>query len=220
MPNSNGTPVPIKKVRLLQSTVTNPLEIKAQRDKSTKAPRPHKEKYYAANDGNYLMALYEGIDEKGNKVRDYKTINNYEISKNLRIASLTALKEQNINPYDNLVEPTITKKKTILSLMGILKTGTMVLLWQNTPEEVFDLISSEEYEELNKRLYKMVKFDKSGRLYFRHHKEARPASELKEVYAIDWENPCEQVRIPSGKLNALIEGIDFTLSPLGKIARL
>ncbi|MBI9061480.1 MAG: type II CRISPR RNA-guided endonuclease Cas9, partial [Marinilabiliaceae bacterium] len=72
LPTKKGGFVPIKKVRLYQPTVTNPLHIKKQRDKTTKSPKPYKENYYAANDGNYLMAIYEGKDAKGKIKRDFE----------------------------------------------------------------------------------------------------------------------------------------------------
>ena len=56
LPNENGSHVKIRKVRIYQLTVTNPLHIKKQRDKSIKNPKPYKEDFHVANDGNYMMA--------------------------------------------------------------------------------------------------------------------------------------------------------------------
>ena len=71
--------------------------------------------------------------------------------------------------------------------------------------------------ELQNRLYKLSKFDAQGRLTFRFHKEARQASELKEIYNFDFINPFEQVRLQVSKLNFLLNNIDFTISPSGQV---
>ena len=59
----------------------------------------------------------------------------------------------------------------------------MVLFWKNSPNEIYEFLDDVNDEnknvvraasdQLNIRLYKLVKFDKSGRLYFRHHQEAK-----------------------------------------------
>ena len=89
----------------------------------------------------------------------------------------------------------------------------MVLFYKKNVEEVFDL----SQVDLNKRLYKLAKFDAQGRLTFRYHKESRQASDLKEIYNVDFENPFEQIRLQVSKLDILLENKDFKLSYSGKI---
>lgn len=89
----------------------------------------------------------------------------------------------------------------------------MVLFYKEHPEEIFDL----EQKDIQKRLYKLSKFDAQGRLTFRTHFEARRASELKEIYAVDFDNPFEQIRLQVSKLNIMVEGYEFKISPSGKI---
>ncbi|MCW3805949.1 type II CRISPR RNA-guided endonuclease Cas9 [Plebeiibacterium marinum] len=219
MPNSKGLFIPIKKVRLLQPTITKPLTIKKQRDVKNDESRKYKRNFYAANDGNYFMAIYEGTDAKGKIIRDFKTVDNFEVAKRLRKKEQDILKEQGINPLECMSEQYSTKRGVKLKKIAEVKTGMMVIFWENTPMEIEELLKDDP-QRVGIRLYKLVKFDKSGRLYFRHHKEARRASDLKEVYVIDWEKPCEQVVVASSKIKAWYEGFDFEITPLGKIQKL
>lgn len=54
--------IPIKKVRCYTPSVTKPLNIRQQRDVSSKE---YKQQYHVTNDSNYLLALYIGKDKKG-----------------------------------------------------------------------------------------------------------------------------------------------------------
>ena len=54
--------IPIKKVRCFTPSITKPLNIRKQRDVSTKE---YKQQYHVANDSNYLLALYIGTDNRG-----------------------------------------------------------------------------------------------------------------------------------------------------------
>ncbi|MBK3515732.1 type II CRISPR RNA-guided endonuclease Cas9 [Carboxylicivirga marina] len=221
--------VPIKKVRLLQPTVTNPLEIKVQRDKSTKAIRPHKEKYYTANDGNYLMAVYEGKDVKGKIKRDFELINNLTAAEYFKNSVQSVLKPQGIGVLEGLIPKVKQNGKLELLHKATIKIGTMVILWEKTPDEIWEL----DNEQVKKRLYKLVgltinriksgqKFYEFGMCILRHHQEANSASDLKTqdgIYKSD-EEYVAQRKLSHNQFNALVEGIDFTLSPLGKIQKL
>ena len=61
LPNKNGSPVPIKKVRLKRPTVTDPIHLKLHRDASI---HEYKQEYHVMNDGNYMISIYEGEDKK------------------------------------------------------------------------------------------------------------------------------------------------------------
>jgi len=88
----------------------------------------------------------------------------------------------------------------------------MVLFYKESPQEILDL----SIKDLHNRLYKLAKFDAQGRLTFRTHFEARLASDLKEIYNVDFEKPFEQIRLQVSKLNMLVEGYEFTLTSSGK----
>ena len=64
----------IKKVRIFVPTVSDPLEIKRHRDISKKE---YKRQYYTRLDGNYAMALYEGV-VNGVVKREQFVIDNFD----------------------------------------------------------------------------------------------------------------------------------------------
>ena len=66
LPNKNGNPIPIKKIRYYTSDVTNPLFIKKHRDVSK---HEHKQFYHAKNDGNYCMAITSGLQQLQNSLQ-------------------------------------------------------------------------------------------------------------------------------------------------------
>lgn len=205
--------IPIKKVRCYTPTVTNPIHLKEHRDKSK---HEHKQSYHVTNDGNYLMAIYEGKDKNGKVKRDFEIVNNLQAGEYFKLSVQKELKSQNIKNLEGLVPKSKLIKNMEAPLKQIFKIGTMALLWENNPEEIWELDNNQK----NIRLYKIVKFDKSGRIYFRPHNEARPASELKEVYNLNLNDYCEQLRLSVNKFNALVEGIDFKINILGQIEKI
>ncbi|MDX9882999.1 MAG: type II CRISPR RNA-guided endonuclease Cas9 [Prolixibacteraceae bacterium] len=226
MPNRNGTPIPIKRVRIY-SNVTNPLHFnKKQRDKKLRHSKPYKEEFNVANDSNYLMAIYEGTDEKGKLKRDFELINNIDAGAYFKYSTQRIINFQGFENLEGLIPFKKEYKNIEMPLRALLKIGTMILLWENEPEEVRAL----NKKELDKRLYKVVGLStnrvKSGNKYYefgnvvlRFHKVAIPASELKTC---DGEFKSDETFIAQRKLshnqfNALVEGIDFRLTPLGGI---
>lgn len=196
--------IPINKVRLYANSVKNPLEIKEHAELS-KSRHEHKQKVYGQNDENFAIAIYEGMDKKGKLKRAYECINNMQAGEYYKLSNGEFRKEYDIvtNPHD----------KTNLPLKYILKKGIMVIFYDKDSSEISDMNVS----ELGRRLYKLSKFDAQGRLTFRPHFEARQASELKEKYSVDFDFPFEQIRLQVSKLNMMVEGYEFTMSPKGEI---
>ncbi len=196
--------IPINKVRLYANSVKNPLEIKEHAELS-KSRHEHKQKVYGQNDENFAIAIYEGIDKKGKLKRAYECINNMQAGEYYKLSNAEFRKEYDIvtNPHD----------KTNLPLKYILKKGMMVIFYDKDSSEINDM----NVGELGRRLYKLSKFDAQGRLTFRPHFEARQASELKEKYSVDFDFPFEQIRLQVSKLNMMVEGYEFTMSPKGEI---
>lgn len=194
----------INKVRLYANSVKNPLEIK-EHALLSKSRHEHKQKVYAQNDENFAMAIYEDFDKKGKIKRSYEMINNIDAGSYYKLSNNEHKKKYDIvtNPHD----------KSGLALKYILKKGLMVLFYKDNSEEIIEL----SIKDLRNRLYKLSKFDAQGRLTFRTHFEARQASDLKEIYDIDFENPFEQIRLQVSKLNMLVEGYEFKMSSSGKI---
>ncbi|MFA9392043.1 MAG: type II CRISPR RNA-guided endonuclease Cas9 [Prolixibacteraceae bacterium] len=227
MPNNNGSPIPIKRVRIY-ANVTNPLHFnKKQRDKNEKHPKPYKEEFNVANDSNYLMAIYEGMDEKGKLKRDFELINNLDAGAYYKYSTSKMLNLQGFETLEGLIPRQKEIKNIEMPLRAILKIGTMVILWENEPDEVRAL----NKKELDKRLYKVVGLSNQrikgsiGKIYefativLRHNKVAISASELKTS---DGAFKTNETYIPQRKMNhnqfnALVERVDFKLSPLGEI---
>ena len=102
----------------------------------------------------------------------------------------------------------------------------MVLLYEQSPEEIWDLDKC----NLQKRLYKVTGLSSMiiqgkynyGTIVLVHHQEARPSTEVKQI---NGEFKADEEFRPGIKLlhtqfNALIQGVDFEINDLGEIKRL
>ena len=197
----------IKKVRIYTPSVTSPIHLKKQQMLSR---FDYKQDYYVANDGNYCMAIYEGVDAKGKTKRSFQIINNLEATKfyNGKTSRYDLVPQSDENDFP---------------LKCILRTGTMVLFYEKSAEELYECSRA----ELTKRLYKVTGMSEQvvsgqyhyGTFTFRHHQEARPAGELKAKGGEYKQN--EEYRPIIGlkhtQLNALVEGYDFELTVTGEI---
>ncbi|MBR6465305.1 MAG: CRISPR-associated protein Csn1 [Bacteroidales bacterium] len=198
--------VQIKKVRIFTPSVTNPIHLKDLRDKSR---FDYKQQLNVANDRNYCMGIYEGTDSKGKTKRSFKLVNN-----------LNAVGAVNEGVSFNMIP---NEDSNGYRLKYILKIGTMVLLYENTPDEIYEA----NQEELTRRLYKVVglstliiqKKYEYGSVTLRYNQEARPLAEVKPKNGVfvQGEGLRPAISILHSQMNALVEGFDFTLSPSGKI---
>ncbi len=198
--------VSIKKVRCYAPTVASPIFLKPHRDKSK---YEHKRNYHVMNDGNYLMAIYEGKNILSGKiVRDFEIINMLEAGEQLKFSN------RNLNA---LVKPSKRsgkgKNEIEIFLKATIRKGTMVLFYKKNPEEIWELTNEERVQ----RLYKVQKFDDRPWITLRFHQEARGDKEIKDE--INSENliGSPQLAIGLGKFNVLVEGYHFTLTHTGKI---
>jgi len=190
--------IPINKVRIFVPSVTNPISLKKQRFKSTK---DYKQNYYVANDSNYCMAVY------GMKKPSFKLLNALEAAK-----MINGKREILIPQSDDKDNP----------LRFVLKMGTMVLFYDNSPAELLEC----DMSELSRRLYKVtgmsvniVQSNRYGMVELTHHLEARPYSELKRKNG-KWqigEDIRPKVVLTHHQLNIWVEGVDFDISETGKI---
>lgn len=204
----------IKKVRIYASTVTNPIHLKKHRDESRFEYKKH---YHVVNDSNYCMAIYEGTDRKGKTKRTFKIVNNLDAVKFYNSKTnqddLVTLSDDNDYP-----------------LKCILHTGTMVLFYEHSVKELYNCSQT----ELVKRLYKVIKMSKDGRITFKYHQEARNDELLKECYHkehgqnapkmltngysdINFESPHPKLLLSPSKFNMYVEGYDFELTITGEI---
>lgn len=213
----------VNKIRHIRIFVRDkePLRIKEQLNISQKAlvnldNRNHKHFYYAGNGENYAYALYHGIVK--NKIeRDYRIVNLFDAASLLRISDNREL----------AIEPEIAynKKGDTLQFYATLKIGHKVLFFKENPDELKDFL----HNELSKRLYKILGFEKDGRIRFMHHLESRDDKQLKELEprygkgiwqgfsAVNFEIPWPKLKLSISNFNFLIEGKDFEVKPDGAI---
>jgi CRISPR-associated endonuclease Csn1 len=118
-----------------------------------------------------MMAIYIGHDKKGKEKREFELVNNIDAARYFKRSCCN---------NDELVPK--TSYKGGYPLAYCLKIGTMVLLYDESPDEVWDL----DKESLVKRLYKVTglssyilqqKYD-YGTIELIYHQDARPSSEI------------------------------------------
>lgn len=207
--------IPIKKVRCYTPSVTKPLNIRQQRDVSSKE---YKQQYHVTNDSNYLLALYIGKDKKGKEKREFEIMNMLQTAQYFKTSNDKVAVGNNIVPL---------KSEHDYPFAYSLKIGTMVLLYEKSPNEIWDTSLMDN----NKRLYKVVGLSAmrmKGRnvdyatIKLKHHEEARLSTELKAKNGAfkQGEELRPSIIMLHTQLNALVQGYDFEINELGKIKRL
>ncbi len=205
--------VKIGKVRVFTGSVTRPLNIRQHRDVSR---HEYKREYHVMNDRNYLMAIYVGTNAKGKEKREFEIVSNMTAANFFRRSNDREMVGNNLVPLTS---------KGGYPLAYTLKTGTMVLLYEETPEEIWELDNA----GMQKRLYKVTGMSSMvipsgvyGTLVLIHHQVAKPTSETKPkngAYKCK-EEFREGIRMLHTQFRALVEGVDFTINDIGEIKRL
>ncbi|MEG0808410.1 MAG: CRISPR-associated protein Csn1, partial [Alistipes sp.] len=201
--------IPIKKVRYYTPLVTRPLHIRMQRDLSV---HDYKHQYHVVNGNNYMMAIYEKPDAKGKLKREFELINNLTAASNCKQST------------DKISFPDLVPiQKNEMPLKFLLKTGTMVIFWEHTPDEIWEL----DKQEISKRLYKVTGMStlivqnkySYGTVDLRHHQEARPAKDLQAKNGLFQAGEVYRplIHISHTQLNVLVQGYDFDLTILGEV---
>ena len=209
--------IPINKVRIFTG-LKNPLEIK-EHSSLSKSRFEHKQKVYAQNDENFAMAIYEGIDKKGNVKRSFESVNYMDAGAYFKLS--------NRNNNANSLVPLI-HLKTQLPLKYEVKKGDLVLFYKENKEELNEIGN----QDLTKRLYKVIAFEGDGRIQFRHHKTAmQQSSSNKEELTIvkfmadnnlknsqvNFENPVPWLRLRVSNCDFLLIKKEFEITSTGKI---
>ena len=198
--------IEIKKVRYYVKQL-EPISIKKHRDLSMQEYKRH---YQVWNDGNYLVAIYIGKDEKGKEDREFLEINK------LGATHYYSRSKKNISAEVPLV-PHISPKG--YQLAYTLYTGTMVILYDNYPEEIWD----NDIHYIQSRLYKINTLSLANkRMVLVHHQEARMSKELKPItIAYQYDGKLmPMIRINFNLFKGLVEGVDFEINELGEIRRI
>lgn len=206
--------IPIKKVRVFASTIARPINIRQQRDQSR---HEYKQQFHVQNDRNYMMAIYVGQDKRGKEKREFELVNNITAANFYR-------RSNDRIPADYQLVPSYSKSGYLLRYK--LKIGTMVLFYENTPEEVWEL----DRKNLQRRLYKVTgmssmvlqeRFD-YGTIELVHHQDARLSSEIKKKSGEFKSNEefRSGIKLLHTQFKALVQGVDFEMNDLGEIKRL
>ena len=198
----------IKKVRCYARRMMTPLNIRLHRDASSK---DYKQAFHVANDTNYCMAIYEGM-VKGKVKRDFELVKTIDAATYFRDSTSKA-------EFPTLVP---SKTNSQLPLKSIIKIGTMVLLYENTPAEI-DFVDK---KDLARRLYKVVglsslstKTNVYGRISIKYHQEARESKDVK-IENTTYKNGGVHyplIMLYHTQFNALVEGFDFHVNAIGDV---
>ena len=197
----NDKRVFVKKIRILDETVKNPMKIKKHAEITTTGQKDFKQWYYAVNEENYLVALYKGKGSNGKSLSDCRILNLFD-----------AVHQK--QKKEALYSPEIVKDNNILTLYKVLKIGKIVLLQQKVDEDIFSLNS----EGIWKRAYRVSGLSKSGNYIYvmlSHILSAKPWSYIPGNFDLD--EAVEFRRYQVNNFIGLVEGADFTISPIGEI---
>lgn len=189
------------------------MNIRQQRDVS---PKEYKQQYHVTNDSNYLLALYIGKDKRGKEKREFEIINMLQTAQYFRTSNDKVAVGHNIVPI---------KSEHDYPLAYSLKIGTMVLLYEKSPNEVWEA----SVKERGRRMYKITGLSSmtiNGCSYatinMRNHEEARLSKEVKAKNGTykRGEDFRSAIIMLHTQLNALVQGYDFEINELGEIKRL
>ncbi len=210
--------IEIKKVRIA-ATIKHPIKkFKRHRDESKKYNHEYKKWYHVANEENYCMAIYKGVDKKGKVKRTSELINMLNASEYYKISNKSYRKQYNIVPEKC--------SKTDYPLKYIITKGTMVLLYDKSPNEIWELNDKEKLT----RLFEITQLDtEDSGIKLLFHQEARQKKELTEVMGlksgmkggknIGKHKEFPWIKIGPNGFDALVEGYDFRITITGRIVK-
>ena len=128
------------------TSVRSALKIKEQLNKSTK---DYKQYFYAESGDLYTICCYTN-----GKKKEYRPYRLYDIAQHRKAG------------IEDIPEFITDKKGNRLELSYKLRSGDMILLYENTPEELYDM----DPVNLKQRLYKVDRFESKGfKIYLTNH---------------------------------------------------
>lgn len=212
--------IPIVKVRC-KTPITNPVKLKKHRDLSVSED---KQFVYVTNDSNHKMYIFEDFtdnDSKKKPKRGFALLSNYN-SIQLRGLIQSDIIKQLKTDYNVPVH---------FALKQELVAGSKVLLWEETPDELYDCKPNELQERyytvtgLSVQVQKDKKANKEylfARIVLRHSVEARQTVDLKVQDGAFFvgEDYKPYRKLNHNQFNALVEGIDFKFNILGGIEKI
>lgn len=164
----------IKKIRLFEKD--KPIEVKRQNEvnlQTEKALRKkHKHHFYAQNDENYCMAIYEGVNEKGKTERAYELVNNIDAGEFFKLSKRNDRKKINVSlvPEKHIESSYQLKFQNLKPL--IIKKGISCILLNEEDEN----IDWNNQVWLKSRMYVLTGIDGDG-IKLSHNQDARSGSD-------------------------------------------
>jgi|GEM_PF-1593896 len=195
----------IRHVRIFWPKIKNLLKIKKQ---TCLSKHEYKQHYYAATaeGGNFMVALYRPEDTKpGEKKYHYEMISLWNWAHDHR--------------QKDYIPPERRTDKG--SFVGFINPGVLVLFYKDSPEELKKMSPA----ELQKRLYKITKFESDGRICLRWHREARAEEDAgaamkskgSPILPFDTSYPLLRISPGTYQNHMLFSGIDFEMTVAGQI---
>lgn len=193
--------IQIKKVRCYAPNVTRPLNIRKHRDISR---HEYKRTGHFMNDGNYCIAIYEQDLPEGSTAkakRSFRIVNNLAAASHFKLGNRTNRTE---------LYPPVDENG--YRLKAVLHQGDSVLLYEKSPEEIYNASAA----ELCRRLYVVTMIWTDGRVNLRYSQYTRAGKGVAGDYKTG-ELLRPHIMVSSSKFKALIQNQDFTIDVLGKI---
>lgn len=208
--------VPILKVRIFADTVTDPHRLRRQ---LTPSDIEYKNFYYvnSARGSNFRLALFARQKQSKGQNVEY-----WELVIDNILTHAQEMKQPGYIPLEQRGEG---------KFLGFVYAGCAALKYEHSPEELRTL----SREALQKRMYYLVKFEKSGQITLKFHREARDSGTLQEFltekakakqcmsakgdskFKFDVHQELLRVRSGAIKDHLLFEGIHFRITLTGEI---
>ncbi len=182
-------------------THENSTKLKPHRDISVNGDQKY---INVASSGIYCAGLYEGVNAKGKIIRKFQLLSNHEAA--------NTLKRSNNVSLQNYFPDFIDLNEHDLKFKTVLFTGLKVILYENSPDEIWTLSKSEK----NQRFYvidSIISGYKGAIELLRHDQTGNKNLKVKGM-------KCKYepyLHSSANQLNALIENVDFKCSILGEI---
>ena len=162
----------------------HPLAIKKQTNLSVK---DYKQYYYAGMGDLYVTCEYQNQQE-----REFIVYSLFSIAENRKLG------------VEDIPTTIIGKKGIRLTLDRIIKKGDMILIYKNSPEELYGL----DTNSLSKRLYMVCNPESDGRLNLCHHLCAK---QVKGQSIKDYDHLPQNIRCGAKTIKFLQMGKDFSI---------
>lgn len=210
-PDGNNPGIPVIKVRIFAENISEPHQLRRH---LTPSVFEYKNFYYvnSAQGANFRLALFLKQKQSKGKIVEYWDM---EIDNILTHAK--NLKNEGYIPPE---------KRTDGRFLGYIYQGCAVLKYEKSPDELSNLAQN----ELQKRLYVLVKFKKDKRMTLCYHREARDNTALSQALvelgksktgesSLKFDIHQELLLVSQGNIkdHLLFEGIHFQLSMDGTI---